>query len=119
MKQTASPTATRWKPTSGSGRPEGTDSCARIGGTMDRRTFLELSSLSLGSRLKVLAEAQMPMATLGKSGLHVSRFCLGGYHMGMHGEENGVRMIRRAVDLGVNLFDSAHHYNEGRSDEIY
>lgn len=86
---------------------------------MDRRTFLELSSLSLGSRLKVLAETPMPMATLGKSGLHVSRFCLGGYHMGMHGEENGVRMIRRAVDLGVNFFDSAHHYNDGRSDEIY
>ncbi len=61
----------------------------------------------------------MPMATLGKSGLRVSRFCLGGFHMAKAGNENGVKIIHRAIDLGVTFFDSAHKYHDGRSDEVY
>ena len=59
------------------------------------------------------------MTTLGKSGLRVSKFCLGGFHMAVNGEENGVRIIHRAIDLGVTFLDSAHKYHDGRSDEIY
>jgi predicted aldo/keto reductase-like oxidoreductase len=61
----------------------------------------------------------MPMTTLGKSGLRVSRFCLGGYHCRVRGEENAVKMIHRAIDLGVNFFDSAHKYHDGASDVAY
>ena len=87
---------------------------------MKRRLFLQLTpAAALGTKLEALAEAPMPMATLGKSGLRVSRFCLGGYHAAMHGEENALRIIRRALDLGVNFFDSAHHYNDGLSDAVY
>lgn len=68
---------------------------------------------------KLLAEAPMPMATLGKSGLRVSRFTLGGYHAAVGGIDNAVEIIHRAMDLGVNFFDSAHLYNDGRSDEAY
>lgn len=85
---------------------------------MDRRTFLQISPAALAGA-RALADAPMPMATLGKSGLRVSRFCLGGYHMAVKGEENGVRIIRRAIDLGVTFLDSAHKYHDGRSDEIY
>jgi aryl-alcohol dehydrogenase-like predicted oxidoreductase len=59
------------------------------------------------------------MTTLGRTGLRVSRFTVGGYHMAVRGDTEGVRIIHRAIELGVNLFDSAHHYNDGRSDEIY
>jgi aryl-alcohol dehydrogenase-like predicted oxidoreductase len=83
---------------------------------MKRRTFLQVSA---AAGLGTLADQPMPMATLGKSGLRVSRFCLGGYHMAVRGEENGVRLIHRAIELGVNFFDSAHHYHKGLSDEIY
>lgn len=83
----------------------------------ERRTFLRLSAGAIGAR--VLADTPMPMTTLGKSGLHVSKFCLGGYHMAVQGEENGVRIIRRAIELGVNFLDSAHKYHDGRSDTIY
>lgn len=87
---------------------------------MKRRTFLQVSSAVLGSSAaKVLADAPMPMATLGKSGLQVSKFCLGGFHMAVRGEDEGVRIIRRAIDLGVTFLDSAHKYHNGRSDEIY
>ena len=86
---------------------------------MKRRTFLQAAPVVLGAGLANAAEAPMPMATLGKTGLRVSRFVLGGYHMAVKGEENGVKMIHRAMDLGVNFFDSAHLYHNGRSDQIY
>src|ERR1035437_9269187 len=84
---------------------------------MHRRGFLQLSTAAVG--IAARADASMPMATLGKSGLRVSRFCLGGYHMGKDGEENGIRIIHRAIELGVNFLDSAWLYNKGGSDEIY
>jgi aryl-alcohol dehydrogenase-like predicted oxidoreductase len=86
---------------------------------INRRAFLELSSAGLAAKLKALAEAPMPMITLGRSGLRVSRFVLGGYHMAVQGEETGVRIIHRAIDLGVNFLDNAHLYHKGRSEEIY
>lgn len=87
---------------------------------MFRRTFLQLPPAVLGAGLaRAAQDAPMPMATLGKTGLRVSRFVLGGYHMATGGEENGIRMIRRAIELGVNFLDSAHLYHNGRSDEIY
>jgi uncharacterized protein len=86
---------------------------------MDRRRFLQYSVAAAGTSLKVLAQSPMPMASLGKSGLRVSRLTVGGYHMAVKGDAEGMRIIDRAIDLGVNFFDSAHHYNGGRSDEIY
>ena len=86
---------------------------------MHRRTFLQLSSSALGVSLTALADAPMPMATLGKSGLRVSRLTVGGYHMRVRGEEGGIKIIHRAMDLGVNFFDSAHKYHDGASDETY
>ncbi len=86
---------------------------------MKRRTFLQLSSTALGASLTALADAPMPMATLGKSGLRVSRLTVGGYHMRVRGEAGGIEIIHRAMDLGVNFFDSAHKYHDGASDETY
>jgi aryl-alcohol dehydrogenase-like predicted oxidoreductase len=88
---------------------------------MQRRTFLRLSSSVIaGAEMKkLLADTPMPMATLGKSGLRVSRFTLGGYHAAVRGIDGAVEIIHRAIDLGVNFFDSAHLYNDGRSDEAY
>ena len=86
---------------------------------MDRRQFLEITAATLGMSTRALAAAPMPMATLGRSGLRVSRYTLGGYHMRANGEDNAIRMIQRALDLGVTFFDSAWHYNEGASDEAY
>ncbi len=86
---------------------------------MKRRTFLQTAAAALAADRVALAAAEMPMKTLGKSGLNVSRFCLGGYHMGNKSAETGVAIIHRAMDLGVNFFDSAHHYNKGLSDQIY
>ncbi|MBM3795291.1 MAG: aldo/keto reductase [Acidobacteria bacterium] len=86
---------------------------------MERRTFIQVTSGALGLTAEALAAMPMPMAKLGKSGLQVSKFCLGGFHMAKGGEENAVRIIQRAIDLGVTFFDSAHKYHKGLSDEFY
>jgi predicted aldo/keto reductase-like oxidoreductase len=84
---------------------------------MDRRSFVASMMSSLAGN--ALAAEAMPMVTLGRTGMKVSRFVLGGYHLRVGGEENGVAMIHRAIDLGVNFFDSAAHYHNGASDECY
>jgi aryl-alcohol dehydrogenase-like predicted oxidoreductase len=86
---------------------------------MDRRHFLEVTAGTFALSRNSLASMPMPMSTLGKSGLTVSRYTLGGYHMRVRGEANSIEMIHRALDLGVNFFDSAWHYNDGASDEAY
>ncbi len=61
----------------------------------------------------------MPTAKLGKTGLEVSRIVLGGYHMRVRGEQNGIAMVHRAIDLGINMLDCAHLYHEGQSEITY
>lgn len=86
---------------------------------MHRRTFIQTAAALSAARLQLLADTPMPMATLGRSGLRVSRYTVGGYHMAARGEEEAMRIIHRGIELGVNFFDSAYHYHKGRSDEIY
>jgi predicted aldo/keto reductase-like oxidoreductase len=86
---------------------------------MDRRQFLQVSSALGVSTAKALADTPMPMATLGKSGLRISKYTVGGYHMRVKGEDEAVRIIHRAIELGVNMFDSAAKYHNGASDEAY
>jgi predicted aldo/keto reductase-like oxidoreductase len=86
---------------------------------MKRRSFLQSSAAILGVHATAMAAGPMPMVTLGKSGLTVSKFCLGGYHMAVEGEDNAIRVIHRAMDLGVTFLDSAAKYHDGKSDEIY
>ncbi len=85
---------------------------------MNRRKFL-ISSAALAANRRLLAQTPMPMETLGKTGMKVSKFCLGGYHMAVKGEETAIKIIHRALDLGVNFLDSAWLYHKGQSDEIY
>mgnify|MGYP001481547959 CR=1 FL=1 len=86
---------------------------------MRRRTFIQSGAAAAAARLELLAAAPMPMATLGRTGLKVSRFVVGGYHMAVQGEEVATSIIHRAIDLGVNFLDSANLYHRGLSDEIY
>jgi aryl-alcohol dehydrogenase-like predicted oxidoreductase len=69
----------------------------------------------------------MRYARLGDSGLIVSRLALGAMTFGTHaygGFRAGIeqseadRMVARALELGVNLFDTAEGYGNGTSEEI-
>ncbi len=69
----------------------------------------------------------MEYVRLGKSGLKVSRICLGcmtygvperGSHSWTLTEERSRPLIRQAVELGINFFDTANTYSDGTSEEI-
>src|SRR5436853_7934166 len=60
---------------------------------------------------------------LGLTGLEVSRICLGTMSFGNSEEwrveiDKARPILRRALDLGVNFFDTANAYSNGRSEEI-
>src|SRR6478672_2269784 len=65
----------------------------------------------------------MKYAYLGKSGLKVSRLCLGTMNFGPETDEKeSFRIMDAALDAGVNFFDTANVYggqeNRGRTEEI-
>ncbi len=88
---------------------------------MKRREFLKttVAGAAMGVAVPLSAEGPMPMRTLGKSGLRVSLMCLGGADMGYRAKPDAMRLIHRSMDLGVNFFDSAHKYHDGKSDSLY
>ena len=61
----------------------------------------------------------MQYRKLGTSGLDVSLFSLGTNDIGHRTDEaTGVQTIHKALDLGVNLFDSSVTYSNGFAEEV-
>src|SRR2546428_6537296 len=65
----------------------------------------------------------MQYTQLGSTGLQISRICLGTMSFGNSEEwmvelEKAKPIVKRAVDLGINFFDTANIYSQGRSEEI-
>jgi len=90
---------------------------------MYRRDFLKQAAVatlatSLGPKLTQSADSSVPYRTLGRSGEKVSLIGLGGYHIGMGSDEQeSIRIIRTALDQGVNFLDNCWDYNAGVSEE--
>jgi len=62
--------------------------------------------------------SEMPMRTLGRTGVQVSLVGLGGWHLGFDyiDEELSIRIVRTAIDNGINFMDNCWDYNEGASE---
>ena len=69
----------------------------------------------------------MEYTKLGRTGLDVSRLCLGcmsygepdrGSHIWTLGEAASRPVLKKALDLGINFFDTANVYSAGSSEEI-
>ena len=75
----------------------------------------------------------MDYVNLGRTGLKVSRICLGcmtygrppapgepkaGRHAWALNEEESQPFLRQALDLGINFFDTANVYSSGASEEV-
>ena len=69
----------------------------------------------------------MKYTKLGNTGIEVSRICVGcmsygapseDFHLWTLPQEETTRMVKHAIDLGVNFFDTANCYSHGTSEEF-
>ena len=69
----------------------------------------------------------MKYTTLGHTDIRVSRICVGcmsygrpsaDFHLWTLGEDETQQMVKHALDLGVNFFDTANSYSHGTSEEF-
>ena len=90
---------------------------------MDRRDFLKKAAAttvvtSLGAEMSHADAGAFPYRVLGHTGEKVSLIGLGGYHIGMGSDEQeSIRIIRTALDEGINFLDNCWDYNAGVSEE--
>jgi aryl-alcohol dehydrogenase-like predicted oxidoreductase len=63
----------------------------------------------------------MDLRPLGRTGVQVSKLCLGTMMFGAWGNtdhDDSIRIIHRALDAGINFVDTADVYSAGESEEI-
>jgi predicted aldo/keto reductase-like oxidoreductase len=85
---------------------------------MDRREFLSgMAAMQLVGLLEAAEPGGMAYRKLGSTGERVSAIGLGGYHIGVPRDENeSIRIIRSAVDRGINFLDNSCDYHNGGSE---
>lgn len=91
-------------------------------GRVSRRRFLEIAAgitAMCATRSDLWATEErsgIPYKTLGSTGEKVSAIGLGGYHIGQPSDADSMRIIRRAIDGGINFMDNCWDYNGGASE---
>ncbi len=69
-------------------------------------------------RYRIPAGARARTRELGRTGVQVGIVAIGGYHLGLpKDEQESIRIVRRALDHGMNFLDNCWDYNDGRSEE--
>ena len=87
-----------------------------------RREFLGVTGAALTSASLLSGQTgpagNVPQRPLGKTGLRVSILGVGGFHLGAaKDQDEACRIVAAALDAGINFFDNAWEYHEGRSEE--
>jgi hypothetical protein len=84
----------------------------------NRREALEAAGLALLANLARAADGEMPYRTLGNTGQQVSCIGMGGSQTGKPSLTNAeaIRLIREALDRGMNFMDNSWDYNKGDSE---
>jgi aryl-alcohol dehydrogenase-like predicted oxidoreductase len=65
------------------------------------------------------SNSEIPYRDLGRSGERVSCIGVGGWHVGLPQVEEklALRIVRTAIDRGINFMDNSWDYNEGESEK--
>src|SRR5689334_16091883 len=104
------------------GQRSGKESGSVTPAGITRREFVQAAAtagLMLGaapSAWAVETKGEVPYRTLGKTGEKISAIGLGGYHIGVPPEAEGIRIIRTAIDRGINFMDNCWDYHAGDSE---
>ncbi len=63
--------------------------------------------------------SDMIYRTFGRTGIRVSAIGLGGAHVGSPADENdGIRIVRTAIDRGITFMDNCWDYHDGKSEVV-
>jgi len=83
-----------------------------------RREFIAgLAALEIAASLEAGTSDGMIYRKLGHTGERVSAIGLGGYHIGVPADEQeGIRIIRTAIDRGITFLDNSWDYHDGGSE---
>jgi predicted aldo/keto reductase-like oxidoreductase len=87
--------------------------------SLNRREVIGgLAALSASGLASGAGHAELPYHTLGRTGEKVSAIGMGGAHLGLSklNDEDVVRLVRSAVDRGVNFMDNSWDYHDGLSE---
>ena len=93
--------------------------------TVTRRQFLEIAacssvllSMSTQASGAAVSSPWFPRRMLGRTGQMVSAIGVGGFHIGKPelSESESIRIIRTAIDNGIDFLDNCWDYNEGQSE---
>src|SRR5204862_1901881 len=71
-----------------------------------------------GAGRKIMSQTEMFYRTLGSTGERVSAIGLGGWHLALKHVDEALasRIVRAAIDRGINFMDNCWDYNEGESE---
>src|SRR3954468_4242707 len=89
---------------------------------INRREFVRLTAIggaALATTSSFGAESQrreMIYRQLGRTGEKVSAIGVGGYHIGVPDENEGIKIIRTAIDRGITFMDNCWDYHDGGSE---
>ncbi len=84
---------------------------------LQRREFISsLAGLSTAAALQGETRDGVIYRNLGSTGERVSAIGLGGYHIGVPSEDEGIRIIRTALDRGITFLDNSWDYHDGGSE---
>lgn len=91
--------------------------------SFNRREFLKIAaSASIASAFTSSAFGQetrdeIPYRPLGKTGEKVSGIGVGGFHIAKNVDEDmSIKIVRTALDSGINFLDNSWDYNDGQSE---
>lgn len=87
---------------------------------MRRRIFVGTALAGLGTpRPAKPKSGDIPKRTLGRTGEKLTIIGEGGARFHLIPFEEGKAVVQRAYDLGINYFDMARSYGDGRAEDVY
>ena len=99
------------------------ESSAQSGQVVSRRDFMKWAAVTtagasvLPAGWALGAASEVPRRPLGRTGEMISALGLGGYHIGIpKDEQEGIRLVRSAIDQGITFMDNCWDYHDGGSE---